>query len=347
MVTLNLLFSNFIDLAMEASPWLLLGLLIAGLMKAWLPSKLLSNHLGKGKSAIVKAALIGAPLPLCSCGVIPVATELRRNGASKSATASFLVATPETGVDSVTVSYALLGPVFAIFRPIAAIVSAIVTGLVVASDKSIDTGTQSKATSSCCASNQHKKQNNHTESTKNKTLYGIHYAATKLIDDLAKWLMIGLLFATAVKTFISTDFLLQYGQGLFAMLMVIAISIPMYICATASTPIAAGLILAGVSPGTALVFMMAGPATNISTLGIIKKEMGKSTLVRYLLSISICSIGFGYLLDWVIDYFAIDISQQMKHSHELIPESITMTCTLILFFLAIKPLRQVFIKPFH
>lgn len=347
MVTLNLLFSNFIDLTMEASPWLLLGLLIAGLMKAWLPNKLLSNHLGKGKAAIVKAALIGAPLPLCSCGVIPVATELRRNGASKSATASFLVATPETGVDSVTVSYALLGPIFAIFRPISAIVSAIVTGLVVASDKSADTGMQGKATSSCCASKKNNQQNNLNESAASKTFYGIHYAATKLIDDLAKWLMIGLLFATAVKTFISTDFLLQYGQGLIAMLMVIVISIPMYICATASTPIAAGLILAGISPGTALVFMMAGPATNISTLGIIKKEMGTSTLIRYLLSISICSIGFGYLLDGLINYFSIDISQQMNHSHELIPASITITCTVLLFFLAIKPLRQLFIKPFN
>lgn len=348
MATLNLLFTNFIDLAMEASPWLLLGLLIAGLMKAWLPSKLLSDHLGQGKSAIIKAALIGAPLPLCSCGVIPVATELRRNGASKSATASFLVATPETGVDSVTVSYALLGPVFAIFRPLAAIISAIVTGLIVATDKSTDHIPQNKMSTSCCSSNKNNnEQNAQPENIKNKTIEGIHYAATKLIDDLAKWLMIGLLFATLVKTFIATEFLLQYGQGLPAMLMVIAISIPMYICATASTPIAAGLILAGISPGTALVFMMAGPATNISTLGIIKKEMGTSTLIRYLLSISVCSIAFGYLLDWLINYFAIDITQQMSHSHQLIPTSITITCTLLLFFLAIKPLRQVFIKPFH
>ena len=151
-----LLIDNFIDLSAEASPWLLLGLLIAGLMKAWIPTNTLSKHLGKGKSAIIKAALIGAPLPLCSCGVIPVATELRRSGASAPATASFLVATPETGIDSVSVSYALLGPVFAIYRPFAAIMSAIITGLLVAtiketSIKSPVTATK-EGTTNCCSS---------------------------------------------------------------------------------------------------------------------------------------------------------------------------------------------------
>ena len=138
MEQLTALAINFLDLSAEASPWLLLGLLIAGLMKAWVPSKVLSKHLGQGKSAIIKAALIGAPLPLCSCGVIPVATELRRSGASASATSSFLVATPETGIDSVSVSYALLGPVFAVYRPFAAIMSAIITGLLVSTIKEED-----------------------------------------------------------------------------------------------------------------------------------------------------------------------------------------------------------------
>ncbi len=128
MEQLTLFINNFLLLSAEASPWLWLGLFIAGLMKAWVPTKILSHHLGSGKLAIIKAALIGAPLPLCSCGVIPVATELRRSGASAPATSSFLVATPETGIDSVSVSYALLGPFFAIYRPITAIASAIITG---------------------------------------------------------------------------------------------------------------------------------------------------------------------------------------------------------------------------
>lgn len=376
--------NNFIELSAEASPWLLLGLLIAGLMKAWVPSKILSKHLGKGKLAVVKAALIGAPLPLCSCGVIPVATELRRSGASAPATASFLVATPETGIDSVSVSYALLGPVFAVYRPFAAIMSAIITGLLVSTvkdeDIKIPTIKYEDNSSSCCSSTPEKKDlpkpstccsskstnqiiepapssccstsasssiaqtpsvqlpllNDFIEKTKT----GIYYAATKLIDDIIVWLAIGLIFATIVRTFLPETFLLSYGSGLPAMLLMIAISIPMYICATASTPIAAGFIMAGLSPGTALVFMMAGPATNISTLGVIKSEMGGAVLTRYLLGVALCALGFATLLDFGLNFFAIDITEQMSHSHEMLPQWFGLTCTALIAFLAIKPLRK-------
>lgn len=349
---LSLLFNNLVELSAEASPWLLLGLVIAGLMKAWVPTKVLSKHLGHGKKAIVKAALIGAPLPLCSCGVIPVATELKRSGASNPATSAFLVATPETGVDSVSVSYAMLGPIFAIYRPITAILSAIFTGLLVTSaaespslDKSKSSSStccskkaeQEKEKASCCSSNSSaptKKEN-----ALSKTLTGLHYAATKLVDDLAIWLLIGLVFATIVRSYVPESFLLQYGSGLPAMLLMIAISIPMYICATASTPIAAGFIMAGLSPGTALVFMMAGPATNISTLGVIKNEMGSSVLGRYLLGISISAISFGILLDYLIQLWQVDISKQMQHSHELLPSWVGISATILIVLLAIKPLR--------
>lgn len=361
---LNSLFDNFVSLSAEASPWLLLGLLIAGLMKAWVPTKILSQHLGHGKKAIVKAAIIGAPLPLCSCGVIPVATELRRSGASAPATSSFLVATPETGVDSVSVSYAMLGPIFAIYRPITAVLSAIFTGLLVSTTDNVREGNEKSSTdgSSCCASkNKVVEEQKIIETSgccgsKNvtkksvssdvlaKTISGIKYASTKLIDDLIIWLFIGLLFATLVKTFVPESFLLSYGNGLPAMLLMILISIPMYICATASTPIAAGLILAGLSPGAALVFMMAGPATNISTLGVIRKEMGGHVLIRYLLGISISAIAFGLTLDWALQFYSIDISQQMGHSHEILPHWFGLLCALVIALLAIKPLRRLIIR---
>ncbi|MCW8866641.1 MAG: SO_0444 family Cu/Zn efflux transporter [Colwellia sp.] len=387
MEQLTFFINNFIDLSAEASPWLLLGLLIAGLMKAWVPSKILSKHLGKGKLAIVKAALIGAPLPLCSCGVIPVATELRRSGASAPATASFLVATPETGVDSVSVSYALLGPVFAIYRPFAAIMSAIITGLFVGTikDEAIKPATNqtSEKTASCCSNSTPKEEptkatatssccstTNNIEKTPpkasaccsgeattatyntqavapsffndviEKTKTGVYYAATKLIDDIIIWLAIGLIFATIVRTFMPEEFLLSYGSGLPAMLVMIAISIPMYICATASTPIAAGFIMAGLSPGTALVFMMAGPATNISTLGVIKNEMGSAVLIRYLLGVALCAIGFATLLDFGLNFYHIDISNQMLHSHEILPHWFGVFCAVLITLLAIKPLRK-------
>jgi uncharacterized membrane protein YraQ (UPF0718 family) len=353
---LSVLLTNFLALSAEASPWLLLGLLIAGLMKSWVPTKILSQHLGEGKLAIVKAAIIGAPLPLCSCGVIPVATELRRSGASASATSSFLVATPETGVDSVSVSYALLGPVFAIYRPITAIISAIITGLLVSTIKEEDVSLPKDSKDkekSCCASKRKpepevvktsccdsKKSVNKSENFLSKTISGIHYAATKLIDDIIIWLLVGLIFATLIKTFLPESFLLSYGSGLGAMLVMIAISIPMYICATASTPVAAGFILAGISPGTALVFMMAGPATNISTLGVIKNEMGSAVLIRYLLGISLSAIGFGLLLDSGLAFFDVNIVQQMQHSHELLPFWFGLSCAGLIAVLSIKPLRK-------
>jgi uncharacterized membrane protein YraQ (UPF0718 family) len=379
------LVNNFIELSAEASPWLLVGLLIAGLMKAWVPSKILSKHLGKGKSAVIKAALIGAPLPLCSCGVIPVATELRRSGASAPATASFLVATPETGIDSVSVSFALLGPVFAIYRPFAAIMSAIITGLLVSTVKEENikppTIEPENNVSSCCSSTSVKKETATPTTTSSccssqpineiiepapnsccsasatveeispvhlpllnhfieKTKTGVYYAATKLIDDIIVWLAIGLIFAAIVRTFLPEEFLLSYGSGLPAMLLMIAISIPMYICATASTPIAAGFIIAGLSPGTALVFMMAGPATNISTLGVIKNEMGGAVLIRYLLGVALCALGFASLLDFGLNFFAINITDQMAHSHEMLPQWFGLMCAALIAFLAIKPIRK-------
>ena len=386
---LSYFINNFIDLSAEASPWLLLGLLIAGLMKAWVPSEILSKHLGRGKSAVVKAALIGAPLPLCSCGVIPVAAELRRSGASAPATASFLVATPETGIDSVSVSYALLGPVFAIYRPLAAIMSAIITGLLVATikdEKIKKPTTENKKntscctslaqpepvtkpiTSSCCSSKKMEASLTPTPSSccstppssstvaidtitepakpliskrfVEKTKTGVYYASTQLIDDIIIWLVVGLVFATIIRTFLPNEFLLSYGSGLPAMLLMIAISIPMYICATASTPIAAGFIMAGLSPGTALVFMMAGPATNISTLGVIKSEMGSAVLIRYLLGVALSAIGFALILDYSLSFFAISITDQMAHSHEMLPQWFGLTCSALIALLAIKPLRK-------
>ncbi|TYK64756.1 SO_0444 family Cu/Zn efflux transporter [Colwellia echini] len=410
MEQLSALAINFLDLSAEASPWLLLGLLIAGLMKAWVPSKMLTKHLGSGKSAIVKAALIGAPLPLCSCGVIPVAAELRRSGASASATSSFLVATPETGIDSVSVSYALLGPIFAIYRPIAAIMSAIITGLLVATIKEQDVKSPhahklteaasccgSKKTvpaeeptvkesccgtkkvlsdekplikESCCSSNNEVAKatsdtHTHSGSEKtsssccpsekksaakdkqdfiSKTKQGVYYASTKLIDDIIVWLLIGLVFASLIRTFLPEEFLLSYGSGLPAMLLMIVISIPMYICATASTPIAAGFIMAGLSPGTALVFMMAGPATNISTLGVIRNEMGSAVLIRYLLGVSVSAIGFALLLDFGLEFYDINITEQMAHSHEMLPQWFGLGCAGLIVFLSIKPLRRLLIK---
>ena len=287
-----LLIQNFVQLFVESAPWLLLGLFFAGLMKVLVPSQLLAKHLGEpGLMATVKAALLGAPLPLCSCGVIPAALALRRSGASKAATASFLISTPETGVDSVSVSYALLGPFMAVIRPVAAIASAIAAGMMIGHDKQpTDRHPEPQNTQNCCASPQlapEPSANDNNLARKDATAAdhqdpqpplitqlrtGLRFTFVNLVGDIAIWLLIGLSFAAAIKTYVPNEFLAQWGDSIMAFIVMAVVGVPMYICALASTPIAAGLMFSGVSPGATLVFMLVGPATNIATIGLVKNE---------------------------------------------------------------------------
>ena len=374
--------NNLLELSLEAAPWLVLGLVIGGLIKALIPTELLHKHLsGNGLPSIVKAALFGAPLPLCSCGVIPAALGLRRAGASKPATIAFLVSTPETGVDSVSISYALLGPFMAVVRPIAAITSAITAGLLVgkseenvatampASEEAQASCCSSKAAkpepvleTSCCGSEKNDEQDKIEEkkeaassccSTKDETtdqitmeshpksfLYkawdGIVYSFVDLFDKVLFWLCIGLVFAAAVKTFVPVTFLAEWGSGLPAMLVMLVVGIPMYVCATASTPIAAGLLLAGVSPGTAMVFLMAGPATNISTLGVIGKELGRRSLIAYLSGVGVVALITGFIVDYLVGKLSIDVQGQIAHNHDMVPPVIAWAALLLLIGVVIK-----------
>ncbi|MBJ2128584.1 SO_0444 family Cu/Zn efflux transporter [Alteromonas sp. IB21] len=339
-----LLAQNFLALFVESAPWLLLGLLVAGIMHELVPVTFLEKHMGSASfGSISKAAIIGAPLPLCSCGVIPAALGLRRSGASKSSTISFLVSTPETGVDSVSVSYALLGPLYAIVRPIAAILSAIYAGLMVRFFAEPDTQNKHQhqvdhSQSACCSSNAKPEPQAKTSCCASEHSYDhddanlasqtgviqsskvtkvFAYASGKLLEDIVVWLLIGLALAAAIKTWVPTDFLTQWGDGIIAMLVMALIGIPMYICATASTPLAVGFLAAGLSPGAVLVFLMAGPATNVSTMGMIKQEMGARTLVLYLFSVISASIGFGYVLNYLVSSFSLaSMIKTESHVHE-------------------------------
>lgn len=345
MADLILLFDNFLMLFTESAPWLLLGLFVAGVMHELVPVALLEKHMGGNSvGAISKAAFIGAPLPLCSCGVIPAALGLRRSGASKSSTISFLVSTPETGVDSVSVSYALLGPFFAVIRPIVAIVSAIYAGLMVRLlDKETHESLSVHQGSPCCAAknvptycSKHKNESISVTTTAKKIW---QFATGKLLEDIAGWLLIGLFFAAAIKTWVPTDFLTQWGNGFTAMIVMALVGVPMYICATASTPIAAGLLATGLSPGAVLVFLMAGPATNISTMGMIHKEMGPRTLVLYLFSVVSASIGFGYAVNWLVYDVGVSSLIRTEVSHHIHGSSIELVywgCTAVLGALMLR-----------
>lgn len=341
------LLGNILELFLDAAPWLLLGLAVAGLIKAWIPDALIARWLGgKGSWPVVKAAFIGAPLPLCSCGVLPAALAMRRSGASKGATVSFLVATPETGVDSVAISYAMLGPFMAVVRPIAAILSAIFTGLLAALVPQPITKPSPFAIKvsggalcnggDCCASNAAAIPLNAWQ----RTLLGLRYALTNILDDIALWLLIGLIAAGALVTWIPPMALSEWGSGLPAMLIMLLVGIPMYICATASTPLAAALLVAGVSPGTVLVFLLAGLATNLATLAVLRKELGIYVLTAYVAGISIASIACGLLTDLLIGQMNIDIQAQLSSAEETVPFGVSLFCTALIVSFAIKPVRR-------
>ncbi len=343
---------NTLNIVLEVAPFLLLGLFISGLIKSFASDNLIKKHLsGTGIKPVVKAAFIGMPLPLCSCGVIPVALGLRKQGASKGATASFMIATPETGVDSISVSYALLGPFMAIARPLAALLSSITAGILVdkLADKDVTTTANEPSnepvTKSCCSGNADKQDQTETPRGFARFLTGQKYSFTNLYDDTFKWLFIGIIAAGAILTYVPSDYFSELGHSYLGMLLIMLISVPMYTCATASTPIAAGLIAMGISPGAALVFLLAGPATNIATLGVISKELGKKAMAAYLSAIGLCALGFGILTDEISTRLGINVVSNLQDQEHLVPHFVAWT-TVIILILAQKHVRKFWLPIF-
>ncbi len=275
-------------LTIEMSPYLLFGFVVSGLLSVLLTVELVTKYLGKDNfQSIFKASLFGIPLPLCSCGVIPVFSYLRKHGASKAATTSFLISTPQTGVDSILVTYGLLGPIFAIFRPIVALFSGIIGGILVSVfDKERDLkSVESDCDEDCC-------------DEKESRVYRIfNYGFVKLPQDIATPLIIGIISAALIYFFIPEDYFMSIGTGFLGMMIMLLIGLPSYICATASVPIALALHIKGFSMGALIVFLMSGPATNIATISVAVKQIGKRSTIIYLSSIILCSIIAGLCFD--------------------------------------------------
>lgn len=311
----------------EMAPYLLLGFLIAGLLRAFVPRTLYSKHLApRNMKSVVKAAAIGIPLPLCSCGVIPTAVGLRKEGASHGACASFLIATPQTGVDSIAATYSLMGLPFAIVRPIAALFTAMFGGWLVnkyaEKDELKETAKahESHESHCCCSHEEHEAHEEHcccsheshepheSKSLKEKIHETLEYAFVEMMQDVGKWLVIGLLIAALITVAVPNEWLAAlHDYKLLNMLIVLAVAIPMYICATGSIPIAVSLMAKGLTPGAALVLLMAGPAVNSASMLVIGKVFGKRTLWFYLLSIIIGAVAFGLGIDYLLpqDWFAV------------------------------------------
>lgn len=301
----------FWGIVIDMSPFLLFGFLAAGLLSVLVPPSLVERHLGgRGIWPSVKAAVFGVPLPLCSCGVIPVAASLRRHGASRGATTAFLLSTPQTGVDSILVTLSLLGPVFAVFRPLAALVTGVIGGSAVTLLEHSGNGTISpavKCTDACCS----------FDAGRSRLYRALHYGFVTLPQDLARSLVVGLLIAALITAVVPRDYFVgtPLGTGIPGMLVMMAIGIPIYVCATASIPVAVAFIAAGVSPGAAMVFLMTGPATNAATIVTIWNLMGRRTAVIYLATVAFTALGAGLLLDALFTVTPASVS----HAHWMLP----------------------------
>jgi uncharacterized protein len=294
---------DFWNVLGDMAPYLLLGFAIAGAMSVVLSPEFVERHLGgRGLGSILKASAFGVPLPLCSCGVIPVAASLRRHGASKAATVGFLISTPQTGVDSMFVTFSLLGGVFAVFRPLAALISGVLGGALVSfgdSDGAAEESTPpAPCQDACCVSG-----------GKTRLRRALEHGFIALPRDVARPLLLGLVVAAVISAAVPKDYFGQHlGGGLLAMLAMMAIGIPIYVCSTASVPIAWALISAGVSPGAALVFLMTGPATNAATITTLWRVLGRRATILYLVSVAGSALGSGLLLDYV--FTAVHLSPE-------------------------------------
>lgn len=291
----------------EMSPYILLGFLIAGLMHAFIPQRAFARHLsGTGFKSVVKSAIAGIPLPLCSCGVLPAAIAMRRNGSSKAAATSFLIATPQTGVDSIAATWSLLGPAFAVIRPIAALTTALFGGVAVGRS---ETAEQSGSSVCSMADPEH-----HGMSIWQKSLAALRYGFIDLVGSIGGWLVAGLIIAALITVYVPADFFSILGKTpLLSMLAVLVIAIPMYVCATGSIPIAMSLMLKGLSPGTALVLLMAGPAANFASFTLISREMGRKSALIYLASIVLGAMAFGLAIDYLLpsQWFSLSAAHSM------------------------------------
>lgn len=353
---------QIIGIINEMSPYLLLGFLLAGLMHAFIPGQVYSRYLSKNSfSSVIYAALFGIPLPLCSCGVIPTAMSLRREGASKGATVSFLIATPQTGVDSIIATFSLMGLPFAIIRPITALVTALFGGQMVnvfEKNNEDDNNNKEEKEHCCCdddddddcgcgcgcgcGHHEHEHQ-----SFFGKVKEALEYAFVDMMADIGKWLLIGLIVAGLITVFVPASFFEIFADNsLLSMLLVLCLAVPMYLCATGSIPIAVALMLKGLTPGAGLVLLMAGPASNVASILVIRKVLGKKTQIIYLASIILGAVLFGLAIDHLMprEWFLSNLIAEDACCHEE-TSWFSWVCTVALFLMLFNAL--VLQKYFH
>lgn len=330
---------NFLEslwhFTLVSAPYLMIGLFFSGIVHQYLSVDAIKNQFGKkGIGSVIKASAVGVPLPLCSCSVIPASVTLKKNGASNGATSAFLISTPESGIDSIAMTYGLMDLPMTILRPIAAFFSAVIAGLF-QNQFNTEEIAQEQEKSSCCPKSKVKEK-----SFKAAMIYGFH----TLLKDIAVWLSVGLLLGAVISHFVpeSLFYELSATQG---KLLILAIGIPFYICASASTPIAASLVMKGMSPGTALLLLLVGPATNLSNLVVMQKYIGKKGVIINIFAIVFVALGFSYLADFLYTKFAWEgimrLATPHAHAHHSVIEIIVSIIFIgLLAFALFKELQS-------
>lgn len=342
------------DIYRASAIYMLFGFFIAGVLHVFIRADRIGTFLGQGKfRPIFLSALIGVPIPLCSCGVVPAAAGLRKQGASKGATVSFLISTPESGIDSISVTYALLDPIMTIMRPVSAFFTAMVAGIMENTFGKKESVPSTIPTGSDCAQggcntttvleniSEGISPRNFFKTVPAKLSSGLSYAFVELLGDVGKWFIIGILIA-GVITFIIPDVLLaSIAENHFAaMVLAMVAGIPMYVCATASTPIAAALILKGLNPGAALVFLLLGPATNIATMSMVYGLLGKRSLFIYLGSMIGGAMLMGFAVDALYNMLHIAPAAIAGKAAEILPASLEITASIVLGLLLLYSIAK-------
>ncbi len=317
---INIWITSIWDLLLDSALLLLIGIFLAGIIHLFLNEKNISRFISKNsKSQVFKLSLLGIPLPLCSCSVLPIAYQLRKAGISKGGTVSFLISTPETGIDSILLTYSLMNPFMTIIRPIAAFITAFAAGLwesIIPDEKTEEANNLSVVSDcDCCSTN----KSNDLSFIK-KLLSGIKYAFSDLLGDIAFYLVIGYVLAGLVSALVGSDnagLIENFSSGWGGYMGALIIGVPLYICATSSTPLAAALLAAGFSPGAVLVFLLVGPATNISSIVVILKILKGWGTVRYLTAIIVVSVLCGLAVDWIYNSYDFSLAYNIDdhHSH--------------------------------
>ncbi|MGB9590596.1 MAG: SO_0444 family Cu/Zn efflux transporter, partial [Candidatus Hydrothermia bacterium] len=331
------------DLAARMAPYLLLGFAVAGILRVLFPVSFVVRHLGKrGFFSVLKAALLGVPLPLCSCGVIGPAAALRQQGASRGAVLSFLVSTPTTGVDSILATYGLLGLPFTVYRILASMFLGLISGGLANIQRDEMAGSSASGVSPCSVCGL---PGIHKHGIFEKVKAGLLYAALDLPKDIGKWLVIGLAIAGIISYVVDPSWIAGFaGRPLIVYPVMVAIAIPLYVCATGSIPIAVAFMAKGISAGAALVFLVAGPATNAITIGIVGKLLGRKSLFIYLLTIIVGSVLFGLAMDWMSASPAVPV--HFHHIHSVVAlrwwewASAVLLGLILLYALVIEPILR-------